>query len=106
MKVVTQKDVTNDKGEIERRIRVDAQGEVAFSFLGSLIWHIIDSYWTTFVFIFSLVPNKFVSESLILQKVSQSISSLRSNGLLIVFMRKESINSMKVAVKKQLEMQL
>jgi glycerol-3-phosphate O-acyltransferase len=55
--------------EDEMRVKIDPKGEVGISFLCSLLWPIIDSYWTTFIYVFSLVPNKFISEGLVLQKV-------------------------------------
>ena len=49
------------------------EGEMHMSFLGSLIWPIIDTYWTATVFIMSLLPNKFVQETTIFDKVSSNI---------------------------------
>ena len=44
-------------------IVIGPEQENYINFLNSLIWPFIDSYWATFVFIYTLVPSKFVQES-------------------------------------------
>lgn len=64
------------------------------SFLGSLIWPIIDTYWSAVVFIMSLLPNKFVQESAIFDKVRVNSQIGRFNGLRNRCMKMEYLISM------------
>ena len=51
------------------RLVLNRNGESHIAMLCSLVWPLVDSYWIAFVFIFSLVPRKYVQESKIYQKI-------------------------------------
>ena len=51
------------------RVASSAEGTFAITFLSSLLWPFIDSYWMTFVFISSLLPTNFIDEAKMQQKV-------------------------------------
>lgn len=55
---------------------IHPHGENHINFLNSLIWPFVDTYWVTFVFIFSLVPSKFVTEGKMYEKTQWFAESL------------------------------
>lgn len=64
-------------------VRVASEtGERAFTFLCSLIWPLIDTYWVTFVYIFSLVPSKFVGEVDMANKIQWFADNLIKDKIL------------------------
>lgn len=64
---------------------IHPEGENHLNFLNSLIWPFIDTYWVTFVFIFSLVPSKFVQESKIHEKIQWFAQSLHDDQIISFF---------------------
>ena len=66
-------------------IIIHPNGENHINFLNSLIWPFIDTYWVTFVFIFSLVPSKFVSEGKMYQKTQWFAESLYEDQIISFF---------------------
>lgn len=63
-------------------IVIHPEGENHINYLNSLIWPFIDTYWVTFVFIFSLVPSKFVQESKIYEKIQWFAESLYEDQII------------------------
>jgi len=63
-------------------IIIHPNGENRLNYLNSLIWPFIDTYWVTFVFIFSLVPSKFVQESKIFEKIQWFAESLYEDQII------------------------
>lgn len=66
----------------EGLICIHPDGENHINYLNSLLWPFIDTYWVTFVFIFSLVPSKFVQESKICEKVQWFAESLYEDQII------------------------
>lgn len=64
------------------KILLHPESENVVNFLNSLIWPFIDTYWVTFVFVFSLVPSKFVQESKICEKVQWFAESLYEDQII------------------------
>ena len=64
------------------KIFVHPDGENMINFLNSLIWPFIDTYWVSFVFIFSLVPSKFVQEGKIIEKIQWFAESLYEDQII------------------------
>ena len=64
------------------KILLHPDGENTINFLNSLIWPFIDTYWVSFVFIFSLVPSKFVQESKIYEKIQWFAESLYEDQII------------------------
>lgn len=64
------------------KIVLNSSRENYISFLNSLIWPFIDTYWVTFVFIFSLVPGKFVQEGKMYEKVQWFAQSLYEDQII------------------------
>lgn len=61
---------------VDGNIAIHPKGENHVNFLNTLLWPFIDTYWVTFVFIFSLIPSKFVQESKMYEKVQWFAQSL------------------------------
>lgn len=66
----------------EGLIVIHPEGENHINYLNSLIWPFIDTYWVTFVFIFSLVPSKFVQESKMYEKIQWFAQSLYEDQIM------------------------
>jgi 1-acyl-sn-glycerol-3-phosphate acyltransferase len=63
-------------------IIIHPNGENHINYLNSLIWPFIDTYWVTFVFIFSLVPSKFVQEGKMYEKTQWFAESLYEDQII------------------------
>jgi glycerol-3-phosphate O-acyltransferase len=66
----------------EGLILIHPEGENHINYLNSLIWPFIDTYWVTFVFIFSLVPSKFAQESKMYEKIQWFAQSLYEDQIM------------------------
>lgn len=51
------------------KIKLHLSSDVPYQFLCSLIWPLIDTYWLAFVYIFSLIPSKFLPEKDMVTKI-------------------------------------
>lgn len=64
------------------------------SFLSSLIWPLVDSYWVTIVFLFSMRANQAMTFTKLIVQVIFLLFSLfivlRFNGSQSLYMKKES----------------
>lgn len=61
-------------------IHPDSENQI--NFLNSLIWPFVDTYWVTFVYIFSLIPSKFVQEGKMYEKVQWFAESLYEDQII------------------------
>lgn len=93
-------------------IIIHPEGENHINYLNSLIWPFIDTYWITFVFIFSLVPSKFVQESKIFEKIQWFAETLYEDQIVSFYescsqeIIKNAVNTFYtdgIIVKKKLE---
>jgi glycerol-3-phosphate O-acyltransferase len=64
---------------------IKAEQENYINFLNSLIWPFIDSYWITFMFIYSLFPSKFVQQSQAIVKIQALADRLHKDQILPFF---------------------
>jgi len=67
------------------KVVIHPEGENQINYLNSLVWPFIDTYWVTFVFIFSLVPSKFVQEGKILEKIQWFAESLYEDQIITFY---------------------
>lgn len=81
----------------EGLIRVPLVGRRMFNFLCNLIWPLIDSYWLTFVYAFSLLPNYFCEEKFLYDFISSFAEKLHEDKI-ISFFESCSLETIKNAV--------
>lgn len=87
---------------VEDRVRITAQGRDLFTFCCRLIWPLIDGYWTTYIYAYSLLPNKFCEQSLLHEAINDFALKLHDDRI-IKFFESCSMETIKNAVQSYLD---
>jgi hypothetical protein len=68
--------------ELGRLIVPEGDGETSLTFLASLIWPFVDTYWMVVVFMFTMLPDNYVGEDIIYNKVQWFCENMHEERLI------------------------